>query len=50
MVWQLLQVGFMTERPVVLVGDMWSGLLDWMRRDMVPRKLVNARGSRPRSA
>ena len=23
MVWQLLQVGFMTERPVVLVGEMW---------------------------
>ena len=41
MVWQLLQVGFMTERPVVLVGDMWQGLLDWMNRDMVPRKLVN---------
>lgn len=42
MVWQLLQVGFMTERPVVLVGEMWKGLLEWMRRDMVPRRLVNA--------
>lgn len=41
MVWQLLQVGFMTERPVILVGDMWSGLLEWMRRDMVPRRLMN---------
>ncbi len=41
MVWQLLQVGFMTERPVILVGEMWSGLLDWMRRDMVPRRLMN---------
>ena len=41
MVWQLLQVGFMTERPVVLVGEMWQGLVDWMRREMVPRKLVN---------
>jgi uncharacterized protein (TIGR00730 family) len=41
MVWQLLQVGFMTERPVVLVGEMWRGLVDWMRREMVPRKLVN---------
>ncbi len=41
MVWQLLQVGFMTERPVVLVGDMWRGLLDWMRREMVSRQLVN---------
>ena len=41
MVWQLLQVGFMTERPVVLVGKMWRGLMDWMRREMVPRRLVN---------
>ena len=41
MVWQLLQVGFMTERPVVLVGEMWQGLIDWMRREMVPRKLIN---------
>jgi uncharacterized protein (TIGR00730 family) len=41
MVWQLLQVGFMTERPVVLVGEMWTGLLDWMRREMVSRRLVN---------
>jgi uncharacterized protein (TIGR00730 family) len=42
MVWQLLQVGFMTERPVVLVGQMWQGLVDWMRREMVPRRLINA--------
>jgi uncharacterized protein (TIGR00730 family) len=41
MVWQLLQVGFMTERPVVLVGDLWKGLLDWLRRDIVPRGLIN---------
>jgi uncharacterized protein (TIGR00730 family) len=41
MVWQLLQVGFMTERPVVLMGEMWRGLLDWMRREMVSRRLIN---------
>ena len=41
MVWQLLQVGFLTERPVVLVGDMWRGLLDWMRREMVSRSLMD---------
>ena len=41
MVWQLLQVGFMTERPVVLVGDLWRGLLDWFRREVVPRRLIN---------
>ena len=42
MVWQLLQVGFLTERPVVLVGDMWRGLIDWMRREMLSRQLLNA--------
>src|SRR6266496_3580937 len=42
MVWQLLQVGFMTERPVVLVGDLWKGLLDWMRHEMVSRRLMDA--------
>ena len=42
MVWQLLQVGFLTERPVVLVGDMWRGLIDWMRREMVSRQLLDA--------
>jgi uncharacterized protein (TIGR00730 family) len=41
MVWQLLQVGFLTERPVVLVGEMWRGLLEWMRREMVSRRLMN---------
>lgn len=41
MVWQLLQVGFLTERPVVLVGEMWRGLLEWMRREMVSRSLMD---------
>ena len=41
MVWQLLQVGFMTERPVVLVGELWKGLLDWFRKDIVPKGLIN---------
>lgn len=42
MVWQLLQVGFLTERPVVLVGEMWRGLVDWMSREMVSRRLMDA--------
>jgi hypothetical protein len=41
MVWQLLQVGFLTERPVVLIGEMWRGLVDWMRQEMVSRQLVD---------
>lgn len=35
-VWQLLQVGLIEERPVVLLGkDLWGGLVDWMDREMV---------------
>lgn len=40
-VWQLLQVGMIDARPVVLLGrDMWEGLLEWMREEMLERKLV----------
>ena len=42
MVWQLLQVGFMTERPVVLVGDDLEGPPRLAPpRHGVPRRLVN---------
>lgn len=35
-VWQLLQVGLIEERPVVLLGKrLWGGLIDWMNREMV---------------
>jgi uncharacterized protein (TIGR00730 family) len=41
MIWQLLQVEFLKNRPLVLIGDMWNGLLEWMNQDMVPRHLVD---------
>jgi len=41
MVWQLLQVKHMKEYPVILVGTMWTGLVDWMRVAMVERGLVS---------
>lgn len=40
MIWQLLQVGYIKDRPLILLGDMWHGLLEWMHREMVPRSLV----------
>ncbi len=40
MIWQLLQVGYIHDRPLVLLGEMWHGLFDWMRKEMVPRSLV----------
>jgi len=41
MVWQLLQVKHMKEHPLILVGTMWNGLIDWMRANMVERGLVS---------
>jgi hypothetical protein len=35
MIWQLLQVRNMNQVPLILVGPMWSQLLDWARRSMV---------------
>jgi uncharacterized protein (TIGR00730 family) len=35
MIWQLLQVRKLTDTPLVLVGEMWRGLVDWHRRAML---------------
>ena len=34
MVWQLLQVRHLYDTPLILVGEMWKGLLDWAQREM----------------
>jgi len=39
MIWQLLQVGYIKDRPLILLGEMWRGLLDWMRKEMVPQRV-----------
>ena len=41
MVWQLLQVKHMKQHPLILVGTMWNGLIDWMNQSMVERGLVS---------
>ena len=41
MVWQLLQVKHMKEHPVICVGTMWTGLIDWIRESMVTKGLVS---------
>jgi uncharacterized protein (TIGR00730 family) len=35
MIWQLLQVRHLQDTPLVLVGAMWPGLVDWARRSML---------------
>lgn len=41
MVWQLLQVKHMTEHPLILVGTMWNGLIEWIQQSMIERGLVS---------
>src|SRR6476469_8824650 len=41
MVWQLLQVKHVTEHPLILVGTMWSGLIDWINESMITRGLAS---------
>ena len=34
MIWQLLQVRHLQDTPLILVGPMWKGLVDWARAQM----------------
>jgi uncharacterized protein (TIGR00730 family) len=40
MIWQLLQVGHVRDVPLVLVGKMWKGLVDWVRVSMLDPRLA----------
>ena len=35
MIWQLLQVKHLREAPLILVGNMWPGLVQWARESML---------------
>jgi uncharacterized protein (TIGR00730 family) len=35
MIWQLLQVRHLQDAPLILVGNMWPGLIEWARRSML---------------
>jgi len=42
-VWQLLQVGLLPKRPVILLGaTFWGGLVQWMRDQQLERGFVSA--------
>jgi uncharacterized protein (TIGR00730 family) len=36
MIWQLLQVHHLKDTPLILVGKMWPGLIEWARNSMLP--------------
>jgi predicted Rossmann-fold nucleotide-binding protein len=35
LVWQLLRVRHLHDTPLIFVGEMWEGLVDWARRSML---------------
>ena len=41
LIWQLLQVKHLRERPLILVGRMWPPLVEWMNEHMLERGLVS---------
>jgi uncharacterized protein (TIGR00730 family) len=41
MVWQLLQVRMLSQRPLIFVGPMWRGLRDWIESDIIGRGLAS---------
>jgi uncharacterized protein (TIGR00730 family) len=42
MIWQLLQVRHLHNVPLILVGKMWRGLIDWSRTSMLDPRLALA--------
>jgi uncharacterized protein (TIGR00730 family) len=44
MIWQLLQVRHLEQTPLILVGKMWPGLVEWVRDQMLSFEtpLINA--------
>lgn len=42
MIWQLLQVRHLKDVPLVLVGKMWKGLVEWARTSMQDPRLALA--------
>ena len=39
--WQLMQVDHISERPIILLGEMWEGLMEWLREHPLKRELMD---------
>ena len=39
--WQLVQVEHLCETPIILFGEMWSGLLGWLQNEVLTRELFS---------
>ena len=38
--WQLIQVQHISVRPIILLGGMWGGLIDWMKSEPLKKNLI----------
>ena len=47
MVWQLLQVRHVQDMPLILVGQMWAGLVEWAGTSMLDPRLALASPAGP---
>jgi uncharacterized protein (TIGR00730 family) len=41
--WQLMQVEHICETPIVMFGDLWTPLIDWLRTEVMQRGLFDER-------
>ena len=39
--WQLVQVEHICETPIILYGEMWEGLLSWLKKEVMSRGLFD---------
>ena len=39
--WQLIQVDHITPRPIILLGNIWGGLVYWMKSEPLKHNLIN---------
>lgn len=39
MIWQLIQVRHVQDAPLIMVGKMWPGLIDWVRNSMLSEEM-----------
>jgi len=39
--WQLVQVEYSCSIPIILVGDIWKGFVDWVKKNPLKNKLLN---------
>ena len=39
--WQLLQVKQIANMPIILLGSMWEGLVEWIRTEPLKMKLLD---------